>query len=141
MRPDPSAMFLYNLVLRFSSHLEGVDQRGYHPYGAIPFMLYGLLYRVCFIRPASSNEKDHTLAICSLEPATIIRHMNALNDVARAELLEPASLKPTDVALLSARTAASERSAAWPERLLWARTAKAECHYEVPCGLPRAKAS
>jgi hypothetical protein len=96
------AIFLYNLVLRLSSHLEGVDQRDYHPYGAVPSMLWGLLYRASFIRPARCDETDRTLVLSSLEPATVLRHMNALNDVARAELVEPTSLQPTDAALLAA---------------------------------------
>src|SRR4029077_9956015 len=97
------AIFLYNLLLRFSSHLEGVDQRGHHPYGAIPFMLWGLLYRAGFIRPARDTERGRILVLSSLEPITIIRHMTALSKVARARLVEPASLQAIDSALLAAK--------------------------------------
>jgi hypothetical protein len=99
---DAIAIFLYNVLLRFGSHLEGVDQRGCHSYGAIPFMLFGLLYRAGFVRPARGGEGDRLFVISSLEPAAVIRQMNTLSNTAREDLVESPSLQATDSALAAA---------------------------------------
>jgi hypothetical protein len=95
------AICLYNLTLRFSSHLEGVDKSGYHPYGAIPFMLWRLLCAAGFVHPAERADSDRVLVLPSLEPAAIIQVMHTLSKVARKELVEPPSCRPTDSALMA----------------------------------------
>ena len=97
-----TAIFFYNLLLRFGSHLEDVDRRGCYPYGAIPFMLWGLLYRAGFIRPVAGTATDRVWVISSLDPATVICHMKALGDLARERLVELDSLEATDSAITAA---------------------------------------
>lgn len=97
-----AAVFLYNVLLRLGSHIEGVEQRGQHPYGAIPFLLYALLRRTGFFILPASSKSGSSLRIKSIAADDIVQHMHSLDVLARAELVEPTALSGTDAALRAA---------------------------------------
>ncbi|HDR7799708.1 TPA: hypothetical protein QCY03_003510 [Bacillus tropicus] len=98
-----TAIFLYNIMLRFCSHFEGIMQCKQHPYGSIPVLLYSILRRTGFFLPISKSQKSSDFNIASLNIKDVIQHMLALNDLARSKLVESNSLKATDAALNAAK--------------------------------------
>ncbi len=97
-----AALFLYNVLLRLGSHIEGVEQRGHHPYGAIPFLLYASLRRTGFFISPASGKSGSSLRFESTAADDIVQHMRTLDALARAELVEPTALSGTDAALRAA---------------------------------------
>lgn len=104
LNPDlAAALFLYNVMLRLSSHAEGFEYGAPNPYGAIPHMLFAHLSRSGFLRPNRNDNSSGSLAISSLLSEVVVSHMVKLGELARAELIEDESFDATDAALMAAK--------------------------------------
>ena len=96
-------IFLYNLLLRFGVHAEGVQTKNIESYGLVPFLLFNLLRKIGFIN-VNRRGPHSKLDIVSLDEDYITEVMKSCDDHAGSELtdVEVTSTDKTDIAINAA---------------------------------------
>lgn len=94
-----SSVFLYNVLLRFGVHLEGLDRGGPAPYGSTPMLLYRGLTEVGVLGPSD----DSLARLAAMSPSSHVEVMEELSALVRSELVaSEMAASPIDVALACA---------------------------------------
>ncbi|WP_331319005.1 hypothetical protein [Methylobacterium mesophilicum] len=97
-----SSVFFYNVLLRLSSHIEGVRQYGHHPYGVIPFLLYATLRRSGLLGAPLDNGGSMVLNITTFTPEKIVQYAHQYAALARSEAVELDAEDGSDAAIRAA---------------------------------------
>jgi hypothetical protein len=99
-----AAIFLYNLMLRFGVHREGLVHRQQAPYGLVPFLLFCLLHELECLTVRRCGDRA-VLLLSRLDATALVAVMRACADHADAALNRPETeaASPLDGAIASAR--------------------------------------
>ncbi|HSM98413.1 MAG TPA: hypothetical protein VLS47_05305 [Gallionella sp.] len=97
-------IFLYNLMLRFGVHREGLLSARQAPYGLVPYLLFYLLYQLDFIAVRELRGR-YCFTLGSLDSQNLIEVMQACALHAEQQLNTPemAVRSPLDRAIAAAR--------------------------------------
>lgn len=95
--PDQAVqIFLYNLLLRFGTHRQGILTQQCAPYGLVPYLLFCLMRERGFIRVEAAAER-HSFRLSSLDTRSLIGLMHDCAEHADEQLNVPEMVEQTSI--------------------------------------------